>query len=80
MKRILRVREHLRIYRKSQQMWTHHEEVSSSDIFTGQSHKLRSTGTFTWSDDMFKRNSFKEDTVAVLEVSWASLTFSSSMF
>ena len=49
-------------------------------MFSGQDHRSKSTGTLTWLDDTFKRNSFREGTTAASEASQASLTFSSSMF
>ena len=44
-------------------------EVSLKDIFSDQNHRLKSTETLIWSDNIFKRNSSNEDITAASEVS-----------
>ena len=55
-------------------------ELSLTDRFSDQKNKLRFIKIFIWLDNMFKRNSFKEDMIAVLKASWALLTSSFSIF
>ena len=63
-KRVFWFREHMRTYNESQWLQTSYWEVSSEDTFSDQNHELKSTGTLIWSDDMFKRNSFKKDIIS----------------
>ena len=68
-KEILWFREYMRTHRKSQQICMHYWELSSADRFSDQKNKSKFIRIFIWSDDMFKRNSFKEDIIAVLKAS-----------
>ena len=69
MKEISQFREYMRTHRKSQQMCMHHWDLSSAGRFSDQKNESRFIKTFIWLNDMFKRNLFKEDMIAVLEAS-----------
>ena len=80
MKEILWFREYMRTHRKSWWMCMYYWELSSAGRFSDQKNESKSIKTFIWSDNMFKRNSFKEDMIAVLEALQASSASSFSIF